>query len=113
VDMFVDRVIGLEMYSAPNILGIRPCDWERIKRQTTLFNSLGHILPTHWQKIVNSTSTNSSSTQAFTIIIETGSTKHDGVKLRTFRLVTSDTTTYPIPTTNFDINFRELDCAGF
>ena len=78
--MFVDRVVGLEMYSAPNILGIRPSDWERIKRNTTLFNSSDHILPTHWQKIVNSTSTNSSSTQAFTIIIETGSTKHDFVK---------------------------------
>ena len=35
--MFVDRVVGLEIYSAPNILGIRPCDWQRIKSDTTLF----------------------------------------------------------------------------
>ena len=113
LNMYVDRVDGLEKYSAPNILGIRPCDWEMIKVRTVLFDSSGHILPTRWQKIVNSTSTNSNSTQAFTIAIETYSIKLDGGKFRTFRLATSDTTTYPIPATTFDVRFREyrFECS--
>ena len=100
----VDRVVGLEIYSAPNILGIRPFDWERIKRDTNLFDSSGLILPSHWQKVVNSTSTNSNITQTFTITIETDSAKLNGVKFRIFRLATNDTTTYPIPATAFDLN---------
>ena len=34
LDMYVDEVDDFEIYSAPNILGIRPHDWNRIQKET-------------------------------------------------------------------------------
>ena len=45
--MFVDRVDGLEKYSAANIIGIRPSDWESIKMNTDLFDNAGHVIESH------------------------------------------------------------------
>ncbi len=75
LDIYIDTVDGFEIFSAPYIFGIRPQDWDKIKRETRLFDNKG-ISPTHWEKIVNSTSTNS--TETFTITIETRSIKRDG-----------------------------------
>ncbi len=70
LNIYIDKVDGLEVYSAPYIFGIRLQDWDRIKNETRLFGSKG-ISPTHWGKIVNSTSMDSSNTQALSITIET------------------------------------------
>ena len=43
--LLIDIVDGYEIYSAQNILGIQPQDWERIKQETNLFNSVGNIVP--------------------------------------------------------------------
>ena len=54
LNIYIDTVDGLEIYSEPYIFGIRLQDWDRIKNETRLFDSKG-ISPTHWEKIVNST----------------------------------------------------------
>ena len=55
LDMYVEKVSELQIYSAQNILGIQPQDWDRIKQETNLFNSLGNIVPVNWEKVVYST----------------------------------------------------------
>lgn len=45
LNLLIDIVDGYEIYSAQNILGIQLQDWERIKQETNLFNSVGNIVP--------------------------------------------------------------------
>ena len=104
--MFVDRVVGSEIYSAPNILGIRPHDWDRIQKETTLFTEAGQVWNSNWEKVVHLTQTDSKSTNK--IIISSIKINKNGKRYRGFNLAFSDTAAYPIPTTNFDINFREF-----
>ena len=108
LDIYIDSVEGFEIYSAPYIFGILPRDWDRIRNETSLFDSAGHISRTHWQKIVNLTTESKSTNMRYKIIIATGKTNYKGNQNRTFNLSFSDTVVYPIPTTNFDINFREF-----
>ena len=108
LDIYIDSVEGFEIYSAPYIFGILPRDWDRIRNETSLFDSAGHISRTRWQKIVNLTTESKSTNMRNKIIIATGKTNYKGNQNRTFNLAFSDTAAYPIPTTNFAINFREF-----
>ena len=85
LDIYIDTVDGFEIFSAPYIFGIRPQDWDRIKRETRLFDNKG-ISPTYWVKNVKSTN----NTEDFTITIETSLIKRDGKKCRLFNLATID-----------------------
>ena len=67
LNLLIDIVDGYEIYSAPNILGILPRDWERIKKETNLFTESGRIWATNWEKAVTSTTTNSKSTNKIAI----------------------------------------------
>ena len=106
--MFVDRVDGLEKYSAANIIGIRPSDWESIKMNTDLFDNAGHVWRKNWKKVVNMT-TASMRTSKFDILLKSSSQKHDNKNHRVFSLETSDNSAYPIPTTTqYDLKFRDF-----
>ena len=94
LDIYIDSVEGLEIYSAPYIFGILPRDWDRIRNETNLFDIAGHISRTHWQKIVNSTTESKSTNMRYKIIIATGKTNYKGNRYRTFNLSFSDTGVY-------------------
>ena len=106
LSMFIDIVNGLEIYYAPYILGIRPHDWERIKKETNLFTEVGQIWRFSWEKAVTSTTTNSKSTNK--ISLTSCKINNNGSRYRGFSLAFSDTATYPIPATAFDIRFRNF-----
>ena len=55
--MHIDIMDGYEIYSPPNILGILPRDWEKIKKGANLFTDAGRIWPINWEKAVTSTTT--------------------------------------------------------
>ena len=78
LDIYIDSVKELEIYSAPYILGILPRDWDRIRNKTSLFDSAGRISRTHWEKIVNSTTESKSTNMRYKIIIATGKTNYKG-----------------------------------
>lgn len=105
--MFVDRHDSFkddDKYSASNVVGIHPRDWNLIKSTTNLFSKAGVIKPASWSKIVD--------------IQETGKLIHTSIKITTgknknrgtFCLSFWDDSSYPIPTylTSFDDNFRAL-----
>jgi hypothetical protein len=114
LDIHIDSVDGFEIYSAPYILGIRPRDWDRIKRETRLFDNKG-ISPNHWERVIKSTTTtNPKRTNTFTICIRNGVQKRGGKSNRFFSLTLSNTGTYPTPTKAFDERFSNFrfECSN-
>ena len=70
--MFVDRHDSFkddDKYSASNVVGIHPRDWNLIKSTTNLFSKAGVIKPASWSKIVD--------------IQETGKLIHTSIKITT------------------------------
>jgi hypothetical protein len=107
LNLLIDIVDGYEIYSAPNILGILPRDWERIKKETNLFTESGRIWATNWEKAVTSTTTNSKSTNK--IAITSVNFYNSGSKFRSFSLSFLDTSTYPItPCISDDVRYRNF-----
>jgi hypothetical protein len=92
--MLIDVVDGYEIYSAPNIIGILPRDWDRIKKETNLFTEAGLISNNNWEKVVTSTTTISKSTNK--IAVTSGKINRNSNQYRTLSLSFLDTTMYPI-----------------
>ncbi len=100
--MFTDRhCLDKDDYrfSAPNIIGIRPRDWELIKSTTNLFSNGGHIVPSNWSKIVQITDINTIRTR---IKISTGRKKNKS----TFSMEFTDNSLYNVSTSLLDITAR-------
>ena len=86
-------------YSAANIIGVHPRDWNFLKSATSLFNKDGFIVPSKWGKSVNIT--NGCKLSHVRIVINTSHRKNRG----TFCLNFSDNT-YEKQMLSFDDGFR-------
>ena len=100
--MFTDKY-GLDMddyrFSAPNVIGIRPRDWDLIKSKTNLFSFGGHIVPSNWNKIVQIIDSNTIRT---ILKISTGRKKNKS----TFSMEFTDISLYNVATALLDITAR-------